>query len=159
MRMWADVGRAAQEDLERSKDRAKTTRRAIAAERGCRLVLSLETRSLISKDMDPEKFYFQIDYKVAKTTSTGETREGYAEGTIFVEVIAHDFANSVDAGSIDLAAEEIALATARELARQNLAELKNTTQRMTRLEELPPVIQSVEPTVQESGVRAWLIGA
>ena len=109
--------------------------------------------------MNPEKFYFQIDYKVAKTTSTGETREGYAEGPIFVEVIADAFANSVAAGSIDLAAEEIALATARELARQNLAELKNTTQRLTRLEELPPVIQSVEPTVQELGVRAWLIGA
>jgi hypothetical protein len=27
--------------------------------------------------MDPEKYYFQIDYKGAVTTSTGEFREGY----------------------------------------------------------------------------------
>jgi hypothetical protein len=42
------------------------------------------------------------------------------------------------------------------LARQDLAELGNTGQRMVRLGELPPIIQDVEPTVHESGVRAWL---
>ena len=108
--------------------------------------------------MDPEKYYFQIDYKGAETTSTGELREGYTQGTIFVEVAADAFANSVDYASIKSAAEEIALTTARELARQNLAELGNTTQRMARLGELPPIVQDVEPTVQESGVRAWLSG-
>ena len=62
----------------------------------------------------------------------------------------------MDEASIESAAEEIALAIARELARQDLAELGNTGQRMVRLGELPPIIQDVEPTVQESGVRAWL---
>jgi hypothetical protein len=108
--------------------------------------------------MDPEKYYFQIDYRDAESTSTGEFREGNTQGTIFVEVAADYFANSVDDASIDSAAEEIASATARELARQNLAELGNTSQRMARLGELPPIIQDVEPTVQESGVRAWLSG-
>lgn len=106
--------------------------------------------------MDPEKYYFQIDYKGAKTTS--EFRERYTQGTIFVEVAADAFANSVGDASINSAAEEIALTTARELARQNLAELGNTSQRVARLGELPPIIQDVEPTVQESGVRAWLSG-
>jgi hypothetical protein len=107
-------------------------------------------------DMDPQKFYFQIDYKGAKTTSTGEFREAYPHGTIFVEVEVDVFANSLEEASIDSAAEEIALTTARELARQNLAELENTSQRMARLGELPSIIKDVEPTVQESGVRAWL---
>jgi hypothetical protein len=108
--------------------------------------------------MDPEKYYFQIDYRDAEAASTGEFREGNTQGTIFVEVAADYFANSVDDASIDSAAEGIASATARELARQNLAELGNTSQRMARLGELPPIIQDVEPTVQESGVRAWLSG-
>ena len=108
--------------------------------------------------MDTEKYYFQIDYKGAETTSTGEFREGYTQGTIFVEVAEDYFANSVDDASMDSAAEEIALTTARELPRQNLAELGNASQRMARLGELPPIIQDVEPTVQESGVRAWLSG-
>ena len=106
--------------------------------------------------MDPEKYYFQIDYKGAETTSTGEFREGYTQGTIFVEVAADYFANSVDDASMDSAAEEIALTTARELARQNLAELGNTSQRMARLADSPPIVQDVEPTLQKSGVRAWL---
>jgi hypothetical protein len=106
--------------------------------------------------MDPEKYYFQIDYKGAVTTSPGEFREGYTRGTIFVEVAADYFANSVDDASIDSAAEEIALTTARQLACQNLAELGITSQSVARLGELPPIIQDVEPTAQESGVRAWL---
>jgi hypothetical protein len=106
--------------------------------------------------MDPEKYYFQIDYKGTKTTSTGEFREGYTQGTIFVEIAADAFGDSVDDASINSAAEEVALTTARELARQNLAELGNTTQTIARLGELPPIIQDVAPTVQESGVRAWL---
>jgi hypothetical protein len=110
----------------------------------------------VTKNMDPEKFYFQIDYKGVRRASTSEFREGCSQGKIFVEVAANDFANSVDAAAIDSAVEEIALTTARQLARQNLAELENSSQRMSRLEELPPIIQDVEPTVQESGVRAWL---
>ena len=106
--------------------------------------------------MEPAKYYFQIDYKDGQTTSTGEFREGYTQGTIFVEVAADYFADSVDDASIDSAAEEIALTTARELARQNLAEVGTTSHRMARLGELPPIIQDVEPTVQKSGVRAWL---
>ena len=46
--------------------------------------------------MDPEKYYFQIDYKGANTTSAGEFREGYTQGAIFVEVAEDYFANSVD---------------------------------------------------------------
>jgi hypothetical protein len=114
------------------------------------------SRSKKKNDMDPQNFYFQIDYKGAKTTSTGEFREAFPQRTIFVEVEADVFANSVEEASIDSAAEEIALTTARELARQNLAELGNTSQRMARLGELPPIIKDMEPTVQESGVRAWL---
>jgi hypothetical protein len=76
--------------------------------------------------MAPEKHYFQIDYKGAVTTSTGEFREGYTQGTILVE------ANSVDDASIDSAAEEIALTTAQHLTRQNLAELGITSQRVAR---------------------------
>ena len=110
----------------------------------------------VMKNMDPEKFYFQIDYKGGKGTKGSEFLDGCSQGTIFVEVAAHAFANSLDAAAIDSAVEEIALTTARHLARQNLAELENSSQRMSRLEELPPIIQDVEPTVQESGVRAWL---
>ena len=106
--------------------------------------------------MDPGKYYFQIDYKSAKTTGTSEFREGYTQGTIFVEVVADAFANSVDDASMDSAAEEMALTTARELARRNLAELGNTSQRMDRLGESPPVVQDVEPSIQKPGVRAWL---
>ena len=106
--------------------------------------------------MDPEKFYFQIDYQGVKRTSTSEFSEGCSQGKIFVEVAADAFANSVDDAAIDSAAEAIELTTARQLARQNLAALENSSQRMSRLEELPPIIQDVEPTVQESGVRAWL---
>ena len=100
--------------------------------------------------------YFQIDYEGAKTTGTGESRGEYTSGTIFVEVAADAFANSVDDAAIDSAVEEIAWTTARQVARQNLAELENGSQSMSRLEELPPIIREVEPTVQESGVRAWL---
>jgi hypothetical protein len=106
--------------------------------------------------MDSEKFYFQIDYKSVNRTGTSEFREGCSQGKIYVEVAAAAFANSVDDIAVDLAVEEIALTTARQLARQNLAKLENSSQRMSRLEELPPIIQEVEPTVQESGVRAWL---
>ena len=101
--------------------------------------------------MDPEKFYFQIDYKGVKSTGS----EGCGQGPIFVEVAADAFAMSVNT-ALDSAAEEIALTTARQLARQNLGGLENSSQRIFRLEELPPIIQEVEPTVQESGVRAWL---
>jgi len=110
----------------------------------------------VIKNMDSEKFYFQIDYKGVKRTSSSEFGEGCSQGTIFVEVAADAFANSVDDAAIDSAVEEIALTTARQVARQNLAELENSSQSMSRLEELPPIIQEVEPTVQESGVRAWL---
>src|ERR1700741_2343886 len=103
--------------------------------------------------MDPETFYFQIDYKGVKRTGSEE----YNQGRIFVEVAADAFANSVNTAARDSAAKEIALTTARQLARQNLAGLENSSQRVSRLEELPPIIQEVEPTVQESGVRAWLI--
>jgi hypothetical protein len=106
--------------------------------------------------MDPEKFYFQIEYKGVKRIGTSESREGCRQGTIFVEVAADAFANSVDDAAIDSAVEEIALTTARELARQDLGELEKSSQRMSRLEELPPIVQEVEPSVQESGVRAWL---
>jgi hypothetical protein len=106
--------------------------------------------------MDSEKFYFQIDYKGVKKTSSSEVGEGCSQGTIFVEVAADAFANSVDDAAIESAVEEIALTTARQVACQNLAELENSSQSMCRLEELPPIIQEVEPTVQESGVRAWL---
>ena len=75
-----------------------------------------------------------------------------------MEVAADYFANSVDDASIDSATEEIALTTTRELARQNLAELGNTSPRMARLGELPPIVQDVKPAFQESGVRAWLSG-
>jgi hypothetical protein len=105
--------------------------------------------------MDPEKFYFQIEYKGVKRTSTSESLEGCSQGIIFVEVAADAFANSVDDAAIDSAVEEVALTTARQLARQNLAELENSSQRICRLEELPPILQDVEPTVRESGVRAW----
>jgi hypothetical protein len=106
--------------------------------------------------MDSEKFYFEIDYKSVKRTSSTELGEGCGQGTIFVEVAKDAIANSVDGAAIDSAVEEIALTTARQVARQNLAELENSSQSMSRLEELPPIIQEVEPTVQESGVRAWL---
>ena len=109
----------------------------------------------VTKNMDPEKFYFQIDYKGVKRTSTNESVEGCSQGTIFVEVAADAFTNSVDAAAIDSAVEEIALTTARQLARRNLAELENSSPRISRLEELPPIFRDVEPTVQESGVRAW----
>jgi hypothetical protein len=75
-----------------------------------------------------------------------------------VEVAEDAIANSVDDAAIDSAVEEIAWTTARQVARQNLAELENGSLSMSRLEELPPIIQVVEPTVQESGVRAWLSG-
>ena len=100
------------------------------------------------------KVYFQMDYKGVKRTSSSEFGEGCSQGTIFVEVAADAFANSVDDAAIDSAVEEIALTTARQVACQNLAELENSSQSMCRLEELPPIIQEVEPTVQESGVRA-----
>lgn len=57
--------------------------------------------------------------------------------TIGGEVAADAFVNSVDDASIDSAAEEIALTTARELALKNLAALGNTSQRMARLKGLP----------------------
>jgi hypothetical protein len=110
----------------------------------------------VIKNMDSEKFYFQIDYKGVKRTSSSEFGEGCSQETIFVEVAADAFANSVDDAAIDSAVEEIALTTARQVARQNLAELENSSQSVSRLEELPPIFQEVEPTVQESGVRAWL---
>ena len=106
----------------------------------------------VTKNMDPEKFYFQIDYKGVKSTGS----EGCSQGPIFVEVAADAFAMSVNTAALDSAAEEIALTTARQLARQNLGGLENSSQRISRLEELPPIILEVEPTVQESGVRAWL---
>ena len=102
--------------------------------------------------MDPEKFYFQIDYEGVKSPGS----EGCSQGPIFVEVAADAFAMSVNTAALDSAAEEIALTTARQLARQNLGGLENSSQRISRLEELPPIVQEVEPTVQESGVRAWL---
>lgn len=56
--------------------------------------------------MDSEKFYFQIDYKGVKRTSSSEFGEGCSQGTIFVEVAADAFANSVDDAAIDSAVEE-----------------------------------------------------
>jgi hypothetical protein len=95
----------------------------------------------VIKNMDSEKFYFQIDYKGVKRTSSSEFGEGCSQETIFVEVAADAFANSVDDAAIDSAVEEIALTTARQVARQNLAELENSSQSVSRLEELPPIFQ------------------
>jgi hypothetical protein len=102
------------------------------------------------------KVLFSDKLQGVKRTSSSEFGEGCSQETIFVEVAADAFVNSVDDAAIDSAVEEIALTTARQVARQNLAELENSSQSVSRLEELPPILQEVEPTVQESGVRAWL---
>ena len=60
----------------------------------------------VTKNIDPEKFYFQIDYKGVKRTSTSEFLEGWSQGTIFVEVAADAFASAVEDAAIDSAVEE-----------------------------------------------------
>jgi hypothetical protein len=109
--------------------------------------------------MDTEKFNFQIDLEEKETTSADEITEGCPRRTIFVEVGPEAFDETVDSGVVDEAAEEIALTTAQELADQELAELKDDGESITPLEELPPVIQDLEPDLREPGIRAWLIKA
>jgi hypothetical protein len=107
--------------------------------------------------MNTEKFNFQIDLECEEITSSGEFREGHSRRIIFVEVSAQAYDESVDSGSVDEIVEEIALMTAQELAHQELAELKDDGESITRLKEFPPVVQDLEPDVQEPGIRAWLI--
>lgn len=107
--------------------------------------------------MNTEKFNFQIDLESEETTSIGEFREKYSWRVIFVEVSPEAYDESGGSGSVDETVEEIALTTAQELADQELAELKDDGESITRLKEFPPVVQDLEADVQEPGIRAWLI--
>ena len=64
---------------------------------------------------------------------------------------------SLKSDSIEETAEEIALTTAQELTDQEQLESKDDGDRITRLEEFPPVIHDLKPDVEEPGIRGWLI--
>jgi hypothetical protein len=101
--------------------------------------------------------YFQFDFEGQKTTSAGEFRAGYVRRTVYVEVGSAAYDGSIDSGSKDEAAEEIARSIAVELAAQELAELDDDAGVVTRIEQPPSVVQDAEPDVEDPGVRAWLV--
>jgi hypothetical protein len=103
--------------------------------------------------------YFQFDFEAQRTTSAGEFREGYAGRTVFVEIGSAVFDGSIDSGSRDEAAEEIARAVALELVAQDLVELDDDDGVGTRIEQLPSTVQEAEPDLNDPGVRAWLVGS
>jgi hypothetical protein len=107
--------------------------------------------------MKTEKFNFQIDVESEETTSSGEFYEKYSRRMIFVEVSPEAYDESGDSGRVNETVEEIALMTAQDLADQELAELKDDGESITRLEEFPPIVHDLEADVQEPGIRAWLI--
>jgi hypothetical protein len=102
-------------------------------------------------------FYLQVDFEGEETTSTGEFREGYGRRSVVVEVRSGAYENPGDNRIPDEVAEDIARNTANELVKQELVELADNEGALTRLEELPPVLQDVEPDVIDSDVRAWLL--
>jgi hypothetical protein len=106
--------------------------------------------------MDPV-IYFQFDFEGQRTTSAGEFREGHVQRTVFVEIGSAAFDVSIDSGSKDEAAEEIAQTVAVELAAQELAELDDDDGVVTRIEQLPSAMQETEPDVDDLGVKAWLV--
>ena len=107
--------------------------------------------------MADSNIYFQFDFKGEETTSTGEFQEGYSSRTIFVEVGSDAYGARSENRSADEAAQELAQSVASELSRHALADLGNNAGTITRLDEFPPVLQGVEPDIDESGVRAWLL--
>jgi hypothetical protein len=103
--------------------------------------------------------YFQFDFEGQRTTSAGDFREGYVRRTVFVEIGGAAFDASIDSGSKDEAAEGMARTVAVELAAEELAELDDEDGVVTRIEQLPSVIQESEPDVDDPGVRAWLVSS
>ncbi|MBV8276677.1 MAG: hypothetical protein JO170_15650 [Verrucomicrobia bacterium] len=100
--------------------------------------------------------YFQVDFEGAETTSTGQLLEGYGRRRVFVEVGSAAYDGSVDTGSKDVAAEEMARSVAVELVAEELADLNGGAGLVTRLDRRPPAIREAEPDLEDRGIRAWL---
>ena len=106
--------------------------------------------------MDELKLYFEVTFKGAETTTTGRFREGYTKRSVVVEVDPRAYQKR-DGRAFDEAAEAVARTTADEIAREELTEFSEGV--ITRLDEFPPVLEDVEPDIDDSetDVRAWLL--
>ncbi|MBV9875614.1 MAG: hypothetical protein JO025_12850 [Verrucomicrobia bacterium] len=107
--------------------------------------------------MEEADIYFQFDFKGGETTSTGEFQEGLTRRTIIVEISPEARGNRLEGQSADEVARQLAQNVAEELARQELVDLEKGSGEVVRLDEFPPVLEDVEPDVDETGVRAWLL--
>ena len=102
--------------------------------------------------MGESTHYFEVDFEGQETTSPGEFQRKSFRRTIVVEVRACEGSRPTEDD-----AAKIARTRACELARRELDHSVNGEVVLTQLGDFPPVLNDVQPDIDEPEVRAWLL--
>ncbi|HEY0792925.1 MAG TPA: hypothetical protein VGD78_17805 [Chthoniobacterales bacterium] len=109
--------------------------------------------------MADRRFYFQVTFEGQATVQPTAYGQGETRRSVVVEIGPEALtpAEGVTPRAQEEAASEIARTTANEVIRDEIPTVSNLDGDAVRIGELPPVLQDVEPTIDDPGIRVWLM--
>jgi hypothetical protein len=109
--------------------------------------------------MADRRFYFQVTFEGQATVQPTAYGQGETRRSVVVEIgpEALSAAEGTTPRAQEEAAAEIARTTANEVVRDEMPTVRNVDGDTLRIAELPPSLLEVEPTIDDPGIRAWLL--
>ncbi len=109
--------------------------------------------------MAEQLYYFQVDFEGQATVQPSAYGEGMVRRSAVVEVgpDALTPAEGDTARARQDAAAEVARTVANEIVRDEIPTIGNEDGEVTPLDEFPPTLQDAEPSLDDPGIRAWLL--